>query len=324
MADSAQFISVLTPCTATGTIRVVLQTFDASTDATITTDVSVTNTDTVEAVAVKILNALNVELAAENADYRGYPVNSIAEPEATFQCNRTGHIVSIWSESQFSLTVSHPGSVTGVTWKVGNPLFLSLAEMASVGTIFRQTYLGVGGVALSNTEKQDLVYAACVEIVEFLSNPIVIRTYVHEEIGFWTESIYLRKTPITTWDAPLIRPAAVPTGLVTSDFQDVRTPYTVSKKSGEVHFRKAQNILFSYEPFDYHNEIRMSYRAGYGTIPDVIKHTAVKLTKLYERASTGFKMLAGGTSKIEFENSVSEAKTDLLQVLDSFKLPPEM
>lgn len=317
MADSCQFLSICTPATADGTISMILQSYNSVPTNTYTDTFNISKGQSEQAIAIAMLSQMQDNLLFDGLNYNGMPVFSDQTPQGTWQPYRSDHVLSIWSESQFSLTVDT--GTTGVAVRQGTtPMLLTLAQCQTLGPRLNQFFTDSVGNPMTKDQILDLILMACAECTSYLHNPIVTRTWEHEEIGTWTQSIFLKKRPIVDWDAPVIRRPNMFNVLPVNTFADVVTRYAVNRQTGEVEFRFAQNLLFNYEPFDYNNDVKMSYRAGWHNIPEIVQQIVIQLSKLYERVP-GVLSLGGGTSKMEFEK-LSEQKKALMAPLIEYAL----
>lgn len=317
--DQSLFVSFVKPATNNGTITITGTTYNAGTNATFVSATSIAAGDTEQTIALKVKNQLTTDLAAGDYDYSGSPVFSASAPNATWQANRTDHVVNIWSQAQFSLAITDSG--TGCKFqKSTDPNLITVAEAKVIGRAVYQDFIGGNGLALSDDEIATICLAACSQGVNILHNPIAIRTWLHEEITTNTGSIFLRKRPIINWDSPVIkRPTLL--GMVANNYADTNSHYIVNNHSGEVTFRYTQNMLMNYEPFDYYNDVRMTYRAGYNTIPEVVKQVFLRLSKDFEHESA-IEYVQAGTAKIQLRDTPG-TKKELLNTLFGFMLPTD-
>jgi hypothetical protein len=319
MSDNTVYVSVLSPATAGGSIVFSAETYDAETDISFTGTVTILNGDSEETIAVKIKNQLTTQLTTLDYLFSGYPVFSTNPPTGSFAVVRARHIVSIFSEAQFSLALTSNNTGANV-YLDSVPIPMTLPEAKFKGPIYGQDFLDDEGNLLSDDIIIAMLAAASTEITEDLNNPIVARTCVYTEICGATDSIFLNKTPVVSWVGPSIkRPQS---GLSTiSPILDSRNRFMVNSDTGEITYRYAQPFLMDYAPFDKNNELKMSYVAGHYTIPNAFKNAIYQWTSfLQETAGGSIKELAGGTFKVKF-GGTDEDKTIILLPLSKFRLP---
>lgn len=317
MADSNQYLSVLTPATATGVIQLRLESYDASSNVTFTTSsIAINSGDSEETIAIKLKNALDSELVLATYNFDGQPVFSAELPNATWRIARTNHILNIWSECQYSLSIT--SNTTGALINQGSePTFQTIAYAKAYGAISGQNFQDSVGDPLPDATIALMLAATSSEIVLNLNNPIVATGHVHYEIGNWTPSVFLKFIPLILWDPPVIRRPNMYNVLpVTTSFSDVRSNYTVNYLTGEVNYRFTQNLIQRFEPFDYYNEIKLSYVAGYTNIPAIVKNVGVDYLQFMDVQGI-VESLAGGTFKIAFKDEFSHKKEALFP-LSSF------
>lgn len=303
MPNNLTFLSVLTPAASAGDITFQIQTYDASTNATLTlVATGITITDSEAAIANKIKTQLDTQLVQYHANYVGVASYGTDVPPALFRLGRTDHIVSIFSESQFSFEIL-TDTTGGMNYIQNIPVLVTISKARTWGLFEEQPFEDEDDNALTNQQMADLLCMGSAKFVNITNNYIVQSTFVHTEWGFYTKGIQLKKYPVFSMDGPRIRRPNILSSVVIDNTQDLASKYTLDNENGWVMFRFAQEMLLNYEPFDMGNEIKISYVGGYKQIPIDIQQAVVKLTSVIQN-DVDIKSLKAGSFAVEFRPDV--------------------
>lgn len=310
-----EFISVMTPPSSSGTIGFQFQTLDASVNYTYTIPCTgILSTDGEKETARKIYTCINSFLQntlitndnllppGVNAIFN-IPVYGNQDPVGNFRPAYTDHVVSMFSQAQFKYSIT--SNNTGANIKISTaPMLVTLAEALNYGAFTGQNFQDEFGVAYTTDQIITLVEIASIEITEILQNYIVNACYVHEEDGYFTDGIQLKKYPIRTCDTPRVRrPSILQTLVADSTTMDILTKYIVNRETGWLTFRFSQNLIFNYEPFDYYNEIKVSYIGGEDVIPTSIKVATTQIS-VYAGTVIDIKSFRTGTTAFVYRDRV--------------------
>lgn len=320
MSDNCYYVSVMTPATSGGTITFAMTTYDAETNVTFNGSVNVLANESPEAIAIKIKAQLDTLL--DNADLLfTVPAFSYQKPYATFSVQRSEHVITIFSEAQFSLTIT---TSTGAKLfkSSDSAIFQTVADAKTYGPLYKRTFKDALGNDLDDDSIIAQLFTAAAEISACLNNPVVVRQYVHIEITNDTTCIFLKKTPVISWSRPVIRQSLTPgtTLLASQVIPDSGSRYEVDNETGEVSDRLAQPFIFNYGPFDDNNEFRMPYVAGQYNIPTLLKNSVYSWIGLLSSSSHQIKSLKGGTFAVETRDP-EEEKSKILEKLYVYRMP---
>jgi len=295
--DWRNYISVLTPCAASGNIIFSLETFNAVSNISLTLNVSALQDSDEISTALAIKNQFVTLLTQASAIYTGVPVYSDQDPLATFYIERTDMVVSIWSQAQFRLQVI--SNNTGSEVRVGpNPVLGTLAQAKAYGPIMGADFSDSNEIALTDNQIMDALELASDQVIRIVNNYFVIANYLQEYTGHMEGSIFLNVGPIVTWDQPFIRRPSILVNL-TIPFSQTRLSYSIVRKTKMLNYRYDNAIFGYYDPFDMNNEVKMTYRAGYLNIPRIVTEKVLQVTTLLLN-DTNVKTLKGGSFSVEF------------------------
>ena len=297
------FLSILTPPASSGSLTFSLQSYDATTNVSLTlTATGLLTTDTEAGVAVKVKDQLATQFIQYDVDYTGQPSFGTDPPVASWRAGRTGHVMSLFSECQYRFEIT-ADTTGGTNYLSTIPVLITLAKARSMGAFLEQPFTDSSGTAYSNSQLADFLALGSSEFVSVTNNYIVETTFVHTEWGFYTRGIQLKKYPIAAMDGPRIRRPNILTTIVIDNTTDLSSKYTLDNDTGWVMFRFVQDLLMNYEPFDMNNEIKVSYIGGYKEIPlDVLK-AIVKLTSVI-KSDADIKSLRAGSFAVEFRPDI--------------------
>lgn len=304
--DCLQFISVLDMLSGSGThsLNIILTSYNAVPNIAITAVATGNSSLTQVQLAKNIEAALIAELTDEDALFQGEPVFSGTTPPALFKVTRTDHVVAIWSQAQFEIEVTlNPVANTvlhshDLNWG-STPCLMTMDDLETLAALYAIDLEDSNGNDLTNLQKAILILRASARLISILRNNIVISTYLHEEIGRMTNNIKLLKHPVVSYDSPKVRTPGMFTLLGV-----IRTisSFNVTSK-GWVNFQQANTLIDVNPPFDWNNQIRMTYQAGQWHIPEIIKDKLmVLMVNLLEAgdSGSGIKVLQAGTGKVEY------------------------
>lgn len=285
-----QFISFLTPASA-GDISFTYQTFDATVqgdltgfpgengpplgeNVQLTVSFAASSNLTCDQIAYQVEQTFDNACTAAGLDFQR-PLFYDEGYAPTFRTTRTEHSVCIFSECQFELTLNSntTGSIVVIE---AFPVLANVEDFRSQASYMNVPQVSSQGVVYTDQDIASVLTLSSAEATSLMHNNVVKSTYVFEEVCSGTTSIILAKTPIISVDAPNIRRPGFP--LLYISTADLSTNYAVDRKSGVMTFRFAQDLLYTYEAFDIYNDFRVSYTAGYKTIPDILRMTIVRLT----------------------------------------------
>jgi len=314
------YVSYLTTPGASGTYEINLTTYDCSPNITLTATITGTETtDTEEIMASRALTQLNTILTQYDCLYEGVAGIFPGTPAATFRATRTGHCLCVFSESQFSLTISNnsPGAIIKVE---SDPGLITVSKMSSQADILGQDLTDGSGQDLTNSQIADLIMIISSRLVQVLRNPIVSSTYRFETFTNFTNGVKLPKVPILSVDSPYIRRPDVLSFISNASItSEPLNAYHIDYKTGWMSYRYAQDMLLAYEPFDYNNSFRLTYVAGERQIPTVVQNCVVDLANAILNDPDVAK-LSGGTFSVEPKH-FSHILTEKLQFLKQYMLP---
>lgn len=314
------YVSYLTTPGASGTYEINLTTYDCFPNITITASITGTDpSDSEEVLAAKAYTQLNTILSQNGALYSGAAGIFPGTPSATFRVTRTGHCLCIFSESQFSVTISN--NYPGVIIKAeSDPGLITVSKMSSQAQILGQDLTDGNGEDLTNSQIADLIMIISSRLVQVLRNPIVSSTYRFETFTNFTNGVKLPKVPILSVDSPYIRRPDVLSFIANASITaEPLNGYHIDYKTGWMSYRYAQDMLLAYEPFDYNNSFRLTYVAGERQIPSVIQNCIVDLANAVLNDPDVTK-LSGGTFTVEPKH-FSHVLTEKLQFLKQYILP---
>jgi hypothetical protein len=227
----------------------------------------------------------------------GQPAFSSDPPPDSFNITQTDHILCIWSQCQFRLTVL--GNTCGNFIVINEtPVFPTLADITNIAPV-----LGVDLTDNNETQltPQQVVYLATVasaQLVRLINNNIVISTYMHEEIGRNTGTLRLKAVPVINYDMPQVRRPYI-IGITSILITKSPVAYQVDRQLGLLNYRFTNDLIEISEPFQQYNEIKCTYRAGYLNIPQLIKEKVIQLMGL-SLEDINVNILKGGSGSVTF------------------------
>lgn len=309
-----QYVSFLTPIASSGDIVIDIETFDANTNVSFSINSSASAGYTEQQAAILLYDTASTYIYTNDLVF-GEPVFYNEAPAATFRVTRTEHCVCFFSESQFELNVS--SNPTGSIIQVSDyPTLTTVSECRNAAAASLVSLANAAGEDLSDAALANMVMYASTEFCAVTNNPIVISSYIYEEITNFNQSIFLPMLPLVTVDRPHIRRPGFPQLFIAT--ADLATNYSADRQSGEVNFRFAQDMLFIYEPFDMHNDYKQYYTAGYKYIPKMVKLCTTRFVN--NLAIDSVKTLQAGTFRVD-QLRRYQFLQDLLGSCEKFFLP---
>jgi hypothetical protein len=278
VSSNTLYISVLSPATASGNITLDL-TFPAGSQ---TITVAVTDTDSELDIARSIVTEIQDCLDTNDLNYSGVP--AFEDFPATFQINRTAHVVSVWSQITFEIVVDVAATGTEVI-SGQTPCFMTSGELADYAAISGLSLdTADGSAALSSSQLALLIEIASSQVVSLTNNPIILSTHVFESIGTTTNSVRLPFRPVVDFDAPQVKfpgpsPLITSAGSLTVSSYGVQS-FRVNHRLGTLYYTMGSLLVDANEPFAWGNTVLVSYRAGSQTIPSAIKQACVMLASI--------------------------------------------
>lgn len=274
----------------------------------------ITSALTESQAAYLTVTQINTQLAASGYNYTGTPVFSTSSPTlngfpqfqsflpcALFRLNCSEHVVSVFSEADYMLTVTN--NTTGCIIITSNVALLSTVEDAKVdGPLTGLVLTDVAGIPLTDYQTAKLIQLASAKMVALLNNNVVICTYIYEDWGNWQTSFFLRNIPGISYDGVFVKyPGTLLFwGILVGGAPSIL--WTYNKATGELHFRGSQNCIYTGEPGSANNEIKVSYIAGNYAIPDAIQGGLYRLMASVLENAGNVKSLKNGTWQVTFKD----------------------
>lgn len=262
---------------------------------------NIMKSDTEIGIATKVWQAFQAkinELDTNNNPkwaYTGYPVFTMDEFPFTFRSTQTDHILNFWSQSPYSvqMVTNNSGAYVRLSDCPIFPLLSQAKDIARVKGVFIST--------MSDDQVVDAIEAASALIVSWLGGfNVVMATYLHEETGDWKRGFDLKYNPVPYHDYMVARGPYIPSyvgALATSVVQR----FNVDEYLGSVEFLDWSNALQLREIGDFGNVARMTYQAGYNSVPLVLRQETVRVLDSSNQPST-VRRLSGGSGSIELED----------------------
>ncbi len=305
--DWRNYLSVMTPCAASGNIVFNFTTYDANPNVSLTITVSALATDNEVSLARRIHEQVNVQLIQASAQYNNIPVFSNYTPNATFSVWQTDHIVSVWSQSTFLIT--EVSNTTGATIQISaNPTFVTLAQAQSLGPLLGSDFTDSNETALSGSQIMTVLQLASNQICGLIKNNLVIANYLMEYIGNMEGSVFLTYGPVVNYDTPVILPPIY--AIVAQSYYIYLYPFSfqVNRKLKLLNYRFNSQLMGGGDPFEMNNEVKMTYRAGYMNIPSIIKEKTLIITSLMLNDGN-ISELKGGSFAVKFRLPIDTLKS---------------
>lgn len=302
---------------ASGGYTVTLQTIDAQTNllqSLAVTGISLADSPTT--IALKSQAQLTTQLSQYGILYSGSPVftsNGIIDfsnsPNlssqlgmATFRITQSDGILCFFSEANFILTISNDTTSSNATVS-DVPLLATLAQITSDGPIAGLVLETVDGTSLTQAQIISLVEAASAKLISILNNKVVICTYIHEDIGFWQRSFFLREgIPGIYFDGVRVKPSSSIQWFGVLVGASLSLAWNYVRTTGELNYIASQNLVSTYEPSGMGNEIKISYVAGNFHIPKSIIYGVISLMTSILENKGDIAELKTGTWSVKFKD----------------------
>lgn len=304
--DWRNYLSVMTPCAASGNIVYNFTTYDANPNISLTMTVSAVTGENEVALARRIHDQLTVQLIQASAQYNGVPVFSNQVPKATFFIGQSDNIVSVWSQATFLIT--EVSNNTGATVQVSsNPTYVTLAQALALGPLLGSDFTGLDETELTSAQIMAALQLASNQISSIVNNNLVIANYLLEYIGNMEGSTSLQYGPVVNYDTPVILPPLY--AIMAQAYYIYLYPYSfqVNRKLRILNYRFTSQLMGDGDPFEMNNEVKMTYRAGFMNIPSIIKEKTLIVTSLLLN-DANVKSLKGGSFAVEFRLPIETLK----------------
>ena len=99
---------------------------------------------------------------------------------------------------------------------------------------------------------------------------------------------------------------------------DLASRYEVDQYTGWITFRFAQDLLFNYEPFDFNNQWRDAYRAGFYNIPEELKIAVLRYCWCIQNSFTTISEIHDGSTTIKYAIDKNIEKRTIVSSLKEF------
>lgn len=322
MAGNLQFLSFLNRPSGSGSLTLTLQGFENASPTTITLAVSGIGAFSPQANAYTACQQIATQLVQYGISYSGMPTftsNSLLDPSepvfssqlpmGTYRVLQSEHVLSFFSEGGFSLDVC--STVPGLQVVSTNyPVLATVDEAKKYAPILQLDLTGFTDSSIAL-----LLEVASTRLTTLLGNNIVVCTYVHSEIGYMQRSFFLREgLPTLYYDAIRVkRPAQVYTYPLLGNSLN----WNLNRDTGELYWMLSQNIINMCDPTSYGNEIKISYVAGYFSIPSEITFGVITLMQAISENTANIESLKTGTWAVKFKSTV---QADLIASLNGYIL----
>jgi len=270
LADNRVYLSCLTPCASTGNLTLYIETFDATpADITLTISCSgVAGQDEIK-LATNIVQAINSALTVNSYVYDGTPAYNWEGFPVQFQAMRSDHVVTLWAQCQFRVTISN-NAWSNIVQIDSTPTLCTVTEARTMSPVMGIDFEDNNENLLTDSQLATLLQISSSQLVRLINNNIVLGTQYHEEIGIRTGSIKLKTKPVLNFDVPQIRRPYI-LGITSMMVNNFAVSYQVDRRLGILNYRFTNDLMEISEPFDLNNEVKLTYRAGYMNIPRIIK-----------------------------------------------------
>lgn len=267
--------------------------------------VSPLNEDTAEQLASKIYLALQAELAANSAllAYSGIPSFFPEDIAFTFRVYLTGHILSIWSQCQFLVTAvfEDPGDASFNISILDTPVFPLIQETKDDAPICGVPLVTTTGEDMTDAQIQVAIEKSSAQLVAWLHGfNVVMSTYLHSETGQWWRGFMLRFNPVLSWDSISVNGPVIGIFSRANGGLGIFTRFDVDEYTGNVEMLDFSNSIGGLEVGDFGHNIRMTYAAGFNTIPEVLKTESIRVLGSV-KSPIMFKSIEGGRGKLELK-----------------------
>lgn len=316
--DWRNYLSVMTPTSASGNMVFNFTTYDANPNITLTMTVSAAAGLNEVAVAREIHDQLTVQLIQASAQYNGIPVFSNQTPKATFFIGQSDNIVSVWSQATFLLT--EISNATGAAIQISsNPTYVTLAQAKSLAPLLGFEFTDANEAELTDEQIMVVLQLASNQISSIVNNNLVIANYLLEYIGNMEGSTSLQYGPVVNYDTPVILPPLY--AIMAQAYYIYLYPYSfqVNRKLRILNYRFTSQLMGDGDPFEMNNEVKMTYRAGFMNIPSIIKEKTLLVTTLMLN-DANVRSLKAGSFAVEFRLPIETLKA-IYAELGAYRIP---
>jgi hypothetical protein len=245
----------------------------------------------------------------------GFPQFSSQLGCPTFRVNCSAHIITIFSEADYLLTVTDEG--TGMIFNVGEtPSLLTVERAMNDGPLTGLTLTDVSGQTLTNNQIATLIEFGSARVIQAINNQICLATYIHEDVGTYQKSFFLRK-PVVYFDGVWAkRPYTFSLyGIFLGGSAAII--WNLNRSSGELAYIPSQNCYFDYSPSSPENEIKISYVAGNYKIPVAVEIAVLNYMVYLLENKADVKALKAGTWEVQFKDTpiIDRIREDLQQYI---------
>lgn len=306
-ASYRRYISVISPPYQNETVEFNFTTYDADPNVSFSIPVSLTAGHGEVQTSIDIITQINDYLNnnyytdtngnPQLLQYNGSATFSNQLTAPTFRPTRTDLSTCIWSQAQFELTLTSntSGAIIKLTPK---PVYVSITEAKRFAPVLGVDYSDIDENFLSDDQLGLLLELASDQVSTIINNNIVSSTYLHEEAGRRTGSIFFKVRPGQSFDLPQMRRPYI-IGVTSILITKSPVAYNFNKRTGELQYRFTNDLIEISEPFDLYNEIKGTYIAGYLNIPVCIKHAVINFaTTILEDPNV--RSLKGGSLEVNF------------------------
>lgn len=317
MSSHLTFLSVFVPPNSSGNINFTFKTLDAVPNIAIaSTPIAVTNTTSESAAAETIQSGLMSLFIANNVLYAGLPTVSTVDKIAAFSVTRSEHVIAIWSQAAFEMTVD-PTTTGAVIIASPTPLFCTLADANAMNGVFCDVTT-VNDQTPTSTQWQTLIAHASEEVKRVSNNNIVLSTYLHEEVFYSTlNSIIFKVRPVVDYDNPFIHKPWM-YGKTLLAFGYVKQDYRLTPLGELTTPTFTSSCIDRHSPFRQGSAYSGTYRAGYQQIPPVVKRATMKMAECLTVDPTVAELKAADFS-VKF-NTANVAYLYAMKLLEGFRL----
>lgn len=297
-SSNAIFISTTTSSVSDGGLTFTLTTFNAAPNIAITLTVSgISASYQEEDIATAIYTQFLSQLLPYA--YNGNPVYSDQPFVAQFDVRQSQHIVSLWSQCGYELTLisNTCGAIVRINTK---PALITVDDATNFANIKGFTFTGADGNPLSNDNITDLILKSSTQLCTFLRFNVAVVTYLNMFLGKDNKSVFTKPCPGIDRDAIAVRRKAY-INLYTNPTYMTFT-FFWNRQTGELNYRPTSTVVNTKSPFDLDNEVHLTFRAGYYIIPEEVKWAITDLNELNLLGIYNVKALKGGSGSIEFQD----------------------
>jgi len=341
MASEYQYISVVTPPTAAGTVAITVDTNLISTSSSfqgnptlsglpeslnppasasfVLNVSSVTGTETENQFSYKIYTQLGTLLQQLGLGYTGTLAYAEEQYPATFQTTNSDHVTCVWSQCLFTIGVS--GNTTGAEIVINKaPCLVTLEDAKNIGPEISFDFTSDFGVALTDSQIITSLVRASSMLTNRLRNNIVVSTYVKELRGQDTDAVKLTPYPVLDFDQPRIRRKNI-TDVYNLPQWGKFAYGIIGNKKQTLKFRFSEVHIDHREPFSIQNLCYLSFISGYSHIPDEIKTAVVEVVRLKMFYRDGLHSMKGGSNQYVWEPKDTRLERILVPILN-YKMRP--